>query len=361
MKRGVGANMKLQNDSRLTMHDSRTITIIGAGVTGLVTAVSLQSAGYNVTVHERASNLAANRSSWLAGAMLAPHCESVMVGHDVYDFSEGAIAWWRAHTSCCHERGSIVLAHPRDAAEAQLYQRRCRKLKQITQAKLAELEPNLSEHVGSALYCAQEAHLNPRRALVELQQSIVARGGIVYFDSPCEPGGCDGIVIDARGYAARDALPGLRAVRGEMLRVHCEEVALTRSVRLLHPRFPVYIVPQGDNEYVIGATQYECDDQLGVTVRGLGDLLSALYSVHPAFAEAEVLECHAGLRPAFSNNVPQVRRVGSVIQVNGMYRHGFLASPHCAQQIVQIVQMMMEDVNGYCTQRAATEHDSAVA
>ncbi|MDO8279485.1 MAG: FAD-dependent oxidoreductase [Burkholderiaceae bacterium] len=104
-------------------------------------------------------------------------------------------------------------------------------------------------------------------------------------------------IFDCRGIAARDPLPGLRAVRGEMLLLHCPSVALTRPIRLLHPRFPVYVVPRGDELYMIGATMIETDASGPITVRSASELMSAAFALHPGFAEAAIVEMGSGLRP----------------------------------------------------------------
>ena len=69
-----------------------------------------------------------------------------------------------------------------------------------------------------------------------------------------------------------------------------------------------------------------------ITARSLLELLSAAYALHPAFAEAEVLEIGVDARPAFPDNVPRVRRVGDTIHANGLFRHGFLLGPALAEQ-----------------------------
>lgn len=124
-----------------------------------------------------------------------------------------------------------------------------------------------------------------------------------------------------------------------MLVVCLPELQLSRTVRLLHPRFPCYIVPREEGRYMIGATMVESGDARGITARAAMELLSAAYAVHPAFAEAEILETAAGLRPAFADNVPAIRQEDGKIYVNGMFRHGFLMAPYLAEQLaIQITE-----------------------
>ena len=111
-----------------------------------------------------------------------------------------------------------------------------------------------------------------------------------------------------------------------------------RPVRLMHPRYKLYIAPKPNNEYIIGATQIESDSEQPVTVRSSLELLSALYSVHSGFAEAEILSQVARCRPAFDDNLPQLRCYGKRMVVNGLYRHGYLLSPVVVSQAVEILE-----------------------
>ena len=134
-------------------------------------------------------------------------------------------------------------------------------------------------------------------------------------------------IVDCRGWAARDALPELRGVRGEMLVLHAPDVKITRCIRFLHPRIPLYVVPRGDGRYMVGATMIESADASPVSARSAIELLSAAYALHPGFGEARILEMRADVRPSFPDNMPRVIERGGRLYVNGFYRHGFLLAP----------------------------------
>jgi glycine oxidase len=105
-------------------------------------------------------------------------------------------------------------------------------------------------------------------------------------------------------------------------------VTLTRPVRLVHPRYPIYIAPKPDHVFVVGATEIETDDLSPASVRSTLELLSAAYSVHPGFGEARLLEVGVQARPTLPDNLPALRHLGlRTLQVNGLYRHGFLIAP----------------------------------
>ena len=112
-------------------------------------------------------------------------------------------------------------------------------------------------------------------------------------------------MIDCRGLSARDTQPELRGVKGELILIETDEVKLARPVRLIHPRWPLYVIPREDNLFMLGATSIEAEDT-GVSVRSALELLGAAYAVHPAFAEARIVEFGSGLRPAFPDNLPRI-------------------------------------------------------
>ncbi len=149
--------------------------------------------------------------------------------------------------------------------------------------------------------------------------------------------------IDCRGIAARDTLLGLRAVRGEMLLLHCPSVTLTRPIRLLHPRFPVYVVPREGGQFMVGATMLESDATGPVTLRSASELMSAAFALHPGFAEAAIVEMGSGLRPAFADNVPRLTQAGGRWHLNGLYRHGFLTAPALAKQLADEIALAPQE------------------
>ncbi len=146
------------------------------------------------------------------------------------------------------------------------------------------------------------------------------------------------VVIDCRGLAARNDLPNLRGVRGEMAVLRSSEVTLNRPIRLLHPRQPLYVVPWGDGLYMVGATVIEREDGSPVTVRSALELLGLAYALHPGFAEATIEELGAGVRPSLPDNIPRAIVRGRRIIVNGAYRHGYLFAPVMANAVANFLE-----------------------
>ena len=270
--------------------------------------------------------------------MLAPWCEAESATPEVTAQSLTSLDWWDAHVPGVVRNGTLVLAPARDVGEIARFGRRTSHFTTIGEGEIAALEPDLADRFARALFFAGEGHVDPRRALVALADRLVSLGGRISFNVPVDAP-ADGYdwVVDCTGIAARDRMAGMRGVRGEMLLLRCPDVGLRRPVRMLHPRIPIYIVPRADHVYMVGATMIESENAGPMTLRSMVEMLGAVYALHPAFGEAEILETGTGLRPSYPDNMPAVRRDGRCIHINGMYRHGFLLSPVRAAEAADIV------------------------
>ena len=334
--------------------------VVGAGVFGLAVATELVERGVSVTLHERNAGLGGN-ASWLAGGMLAPFCEGESAPASVVERGQGALDWWARRVPGVLRNGTLVVAPPRDAADLDRFAARTQDWERVDEAGVAALEPDLAGRFRKGLFFAGEGHLDPREALGALRDGLIRNGAELNFARPFPLGEIDGwpspsprlrgegkgegrprLVVDCRGFAARDSLPELRGVRGEMLLLRTDEVRLSRPVRLLHPRIPLYIVPRAGGVFMIGATMVESAEKGGVTARSAIELLSAAFALHPAFGEAEILEMRAAVRPAYADNEPRVIARDGRIFVNGAYRHGFLLAPDMAARAAEMAVKLVD-------------------
>ena len=319
---------------------SPQLTVVGAGVAGLVCALELAERGAQVEVLERAESTGAACCSWFAGGMLAPWCELESAERLIAELGSEGIPWWRERFSGTHTRGSIVVAHGRDKGELARFARRTERFEWLDEQALAALEPDLAGRFEQALFFREEGHLNPRAALAGLIERLAALGVPIRYGveaSRDQVGASNQLIVDCTGLAARAVLTDLRGVKGEMLLLKSNEISLSRPIRVLHPRMPLYIVPRGDGLYMVGATMLESDQQTRISARSMLELLSAAYALHPAFGEAEIAEIGTGVRPAFPDNLPRIRCAGRTLHVNGLYRHGFLLAPGLARRLADHV------------------------
>ncbi|ANN61028.1 glycine oxidase ThiO [Mesorhizobium loti] len=311
------------------------VLVKGAGVAGLTAAFELATRGAAVTVAETGHALGGN-ASWFAGGMLAPWCERESAEQPVLDLGCNAGDWWEAATPGQVTRaGTLVVAAPRDVGELDRFASRTSGHRRVDEDEIVLLEPDLAGRFRRGLFFSDEAHLDPRQAMAALHGRLAAMG--VEFRFGVDARHISGFDrrIDCTGMAAED--DRLRGVRGEMLILRTPDVSLSRPVRLLHPRFPLYAVPRTGHRFMVGATMIESRSTGPVTARSMMELLGAAYALHPAFGEAGVIETGAGVRPAFPDNLPRVATHGSTVAINGLYRHGFLLAPAMARQAADLV------------------------
>lgn len=320
-----------------TKRPDSPVSIIGAGIAGAWQALLFAQAGHAVTLHERGDADMTDATSHWAGGMLAPYCEAEVSEPIISRLGLRSLDIWRRELPDTPFNGSLVVAHPRERNDFERFARMTEGHRRLDAAGLAEVEPSLEGRFRDALFFPTEGHVEPRRVLPKLHERIKAAGGTIKFDSDVTAGDLDGIVIDCRGLSARDERPELRGVKGEMILIETAEVQLARPVRLIHPRWPLYVIPREDNLFMLGATSIEAEDT-GVSVRSALELLGAAYAVHPAFGEARIVEFGSGLRPAFPDNLPRIGIRGNTISVNGLYRHGFLIAPALAELTLSFVE-----------------------
>lgn len=334
----------------------RRIAVAGAGLLGRLLAWRLLRDGHAVTLYDAGALDTPPAAAWAAAGMVAPLAETVVSERCVYDMGRVALTRWPEWLAeleapeLWHQHGSLVVAHPQDENELTQFRRDLDDAlgappgyRELDAAGVHALEPGLTGF-RHGLFLADEAHLDNRELLTRLLEAIHALGGDCHGHTPVEthpgevttPAGrrAFDLVIDCRGHGARPRHPTLRGVRGETLHVHTDEVRLSRPVRLMHPRYQLYVVPKPGGRFVIGATSIESEDRSPISLQSSLELASALYTLSPAFAEARILEQGVNLRPAFRDNLPHVSREDGLIGANGLFRHGYLLAPAVVDHVL---------------------------
>ncbi|WP_438999615.1 FAD-dependent oxidoreductase [Variovorax beijingensis] len=341
----------------------RSAAILGAGLIGRLLAVTLAHAGCKVELFEAGSPEAEGAAARVAAAMLAPLAESAVAPVPLVRMGQYALGRWPellaplAQPVFFQREGTLVLWHRQDAAEAARLARVLARtgtqvpelapMRTLDGAGIAMLEPSLGQRFAQGLFLPGEGQLDNRALLASLLATLQAGPGVkLHWQSPRTPGdfspgmpGHPDWVIDCRGLGAKPQWNALRGVRGEVIRVHAPEVALQRPTRLVHPRYPLYIAPKPGSVFVIGATEIESDDMSPASVRSTLELLSAAYAVHSGFAEARILEIATQCRPTLPDNLPAIRRPQPrVLQINGLYRHGFMIAPAVLDAAMELLE-----------------------
>jgi glycine oxidase len=323
------------------------IGIAGAGLLGRLLAWRLSEHGHGVTVFDPANGPLdrGNAAGWTAAGMLSPWAELECADARVTELGLRSLALWADAVSRLpapvhfRREGSLLLAHRSDLGAAQrlvnLLQAKMpsgRAPRVLTAEQLRELEPAVHGPTHAWLL-EGEGQIHTVQAMRSLADAA-SRAGVRWrwgqAVSEIAPGRIEGqrfdVVFDVRGVGARPDLP-VRGVRGEILWLHASGVELRRPLRLLHPRWRVYLVPRPDDIVVVGASEIESEDRSPISVRSLLGLLSAAHSVLPELAEARVVHTETNLRPALPDNLPRIEHQPGLTRINGLFRHGWLIAP----------------------------------
>jgi glycine oxidase len=356
-----------------------TIGIAGAGLLGRLLAWQLGGLGHDVTVYDPASGPGpdeagpARAAGWTAAGMLSPWAELECAHPHLALLGLRSLALWpellRALPQPVHFRrnGSLLLAHQGDIGTAARVLEQLRTKmpeheapRPLSPQQLGALEPAV-HGPAHAWLLEGEGQIHTVQAMQALAACATERGVHWCWQRPVQtvaPGRIEqqafDWVFDVRGVGARgtvdavdatgpDGAPGMprvggvggvggvRGVRGEMVWLHVPGMPLNRPLRLLHPRWRVYLVPRPDALVLVGASEIESEDRSPVSVRSLIGLLSAAHSVMPDLAEARLVHTEANLRPALPDNLPAVVQQPGLTRINGLFRHGWLIAPALVQ------------------------------
>lgn len=302
--------------------------------------------------------------------MLAPYCELEKAEPAIAKLGVASIPLWKGLIQeWCPEAGAlqdgtVSVAFFREEGELTRLKRSIDQFDPQATSwldihSIQKLLPAVSDHIRRALWIPGESYLDGALFLETLRQKLAQQKKVTFHTgtdvTKIEPHTIEtsqgkhtySWVIDCRGLAAKPDIKNLRPVRGEIIRVYAPEVNVVNTIRLMHPRYPIYIVPRGNNHFLIGATSIESALEGGITVLSTLELLSAAYSLHSGFGEAQIVDTFTGLRPAFPDNTPRVFAQKGLIRINGLYRHGYLVGPIVTKAVSEYCET--ESIEPSCT------------
>lgn len=350
--------------------------IAGAGLLGRLLAFGLLRQGHRVSLFDHAPSLTqappagdpARAAAWTAAGMLSPTAELECANEDVFQLGLASLRLWPAivdtlrhdgHAVALSQAGSLLLAHRGDEGAARRVVELLHKKAPPSHAPqalkapdLKALEPDIHGPAHGWLL-PHEGHIHTVQVMTALGAWLLAHGAVFHGGeagrvlalAPGELRTAQGThrfdhVFDVRGVGARttpaiqaaEPTASVRGVRGEIFWLHAPGVGLQRPVRLLHPRWRVYVVPRPGDTVVVGATEIESEDRSPVSLRSTLELLSAAHSVLPGLAEARILHSESNLRPALPDNLPRTTSQPGLTHINGLFRHGWLIAPALVEQ-----------------------------
>jgi glycine oxidase len=340
------------------------VVIVGGGVIGLATAWRSLERGLRVTV---ADPTPAGKASHVAAGMLTPVSELSygeeavlrlgLASRDRYPSFVAELEEVSGRSTGFRADGTLQVALDADDLAVLDELRRFQEsvgvpAEALTGRECRRLEPLLAPSVRGGLLAPADGSIDPRRLTAALLAAVERLGGTLVRRRATEVltdgGRATGVRLDdgeplhadqvvlAAGPWSQDlkglpdgALPPVRPVKGQVVRLRGDVPFIGRSVRGLVRGSSVYLVPRADGEIVIGATQEELGFDTRVTAGGVWELLRDARELLPYVTELEFIEVEAGLRPGSPDNAPILgpSALPGLLLATGHYRNGVLLTP----------------------------------
>lgn len=340
----------------------QSVAVVGGGIIGLTTALTLADRGHAVTVFDPEP---ARGATWHAGGMLAPTAEVVYKQDPLFPLMNAAGAWYpelielvARYTDAptgYRTDGTLVVARDRadntHLEELATYQHlHGMEVNRVTTRQARQLEPALSPALAGAVEITGDHQVQPRlfsRALIDACNAA----GIAFVAqrvTTTDEIDADQVLISA-GLGASEIggwFDGpnpldLRPVYGDIIHLRVPDhhyPLLDRVVRGFVEDRPIYLIPREDRTLTIGATTRE-DGRAEPQAQGIYQLLRDAIEVCPAIEECDFLEADAGARPGSPDDLPYLGRVTERVTVStGYFRHGILLAGLAARCGADLVE-----------------------
>ena len=340
----------------------QNIAVVGAGIIGLSTALTLADRGRSVTVYDPDP---VSGATWHAGGMLAPAAEVVYKQDPLFPLMIAAGQWYpelieltAKHTdkpTGYRTDGTIVVAKDRadktHLEELQEYQElHGMTTERVTTREARKLEPALHPAIAGAVHIPGDHQVRPRlfaEALIDAcrNTSVTFIHEAIHDVDELD---ADQIVL-ANGLGARETTGWfegenplkLRPVYGDMLELRVPEhqrPLADRVIRGFVEDRPIYVIPRDGDALTLGATTRE-DNRPDPQAGGVFQLLRDGIEILPAIEDCDIVETHAGARPGSPDDLPYLGRVSDRVVVStGYFRHGILLAAvgaRCGAELVE--------------------------
>ncbi|GAA1170078.1 Hydrogen cyanide synthase subunit HcnC precursor [Corynebacterium glaucum] len=346
-----------------------SVAVIGGGIIGLATALTLADRGHAVTVYDPDP---ASGATLHAGGMLAPTAEVVYKQEPLFPLMQAAAQWYPELIALTEKYstkptgyrtdGTLVVARDRadntHLEELREYQSlHGMEVERLTTRQARSLEPALAPSLAGAVAIDGDHQLQPRlftqtlldacaNASVEFRAAEITDVNEVDADQVLISAGLG--AADITGWYESANPLDLRPVYGDIIHVSVPEhqyPLLTRVVRGFVEDRPIYLIPREDRTLTIGATTRE-DGREQPQVQGIYQLLRDAIEICPAIEECDFLEADAGARPGSPDDLPYLGRVSDRVTVStGYFRHGILLAGMAARCGAELVEQIAPSIS----------------
>ncbi|ONK14904.1 glycine oxidase ThiO [Streptomyces sp. MP131-18] len=342
------------------------VLVVGGGVIGLAAAWRAQRSGLTVTVidPEPASKASHASAGMLPGgsAQLYGQPDLLSLCVDSRNLIPSFVAELEEFAPAGYRRDGVLdAAFDEDAFQALARQQSLQesvgvRTERLTPEECHKLQPAFAPVLGGLL-SPDDGSVDPRTFTAALSTAFQALGGTLVrqrvtriTDHQVTLGNGDTAAFDRLVLAAGcwthriegpppGAIPEIRPVRGQIVRLHSDTPLLNLTARANIRGTSLYLVPRLDGELAIGGTYEDGGYDEAPTAEGTRELLTRAAEVIPGVGALRFSEISVGLRPGSPDGLPLIgaTAVPDVYLASGHYRMGVQLAPITAQIITALL------------------------
>ena len=371
------------------------IAIIGAGISGLLSALELLEQGCSVSIFDQQA--AGKAASWAGGGILSPmypwrYPQAV---NDLAKHGKALYQTWNKKLLPIsgidfeiHETGMLIF--DQDDFEtglnyAEKYQEPMQQCEYLQQEQLEQINPRVSEQLNEAIYFPQIANVRNPRLLKSILAYLKQHPKVQFFENTwidhfniqqqkiCSIRAANGQHFKADEFVIATgawsehwsdqlqlSIP-VEPVQGQMLLFKTPENWLPTMCM----NNVMYLIPRMDGHIVCGSSMNHLGFDKRPSTQTQQSIYKASLAMVPELENFPVVQQWAGLRPSSPTGVPYIGKMPNFdnLWANfGHYRNGLCMGPASAQLLRQLIlqQPTVNDAAAYEPKRLLAQNTALV-
>lgn len=339
--------------------------VVGAGISGVLTALELQRAGAEVILLERGQ--LGNESSWAGGGIISPlypwRYPDAVTSLAQYGQQHYASLLDTLHLESGidpqYEQSGLLVLDENEETQALSWAKQWNVDLQVLEAgSPIQCEPALNSKFSKAIWMPEVAQLrNPR--LVKAMRAVISGRRITLHEQSAvssiriKNNKVQGVMVGDQQYDAENVLITGGAWSGQILKqlkldTKIEPVkgqmillkGLPDQVKRIVLSSGRYIIPRKDGRILVGSTLEYTDFKKELTSSARDELYQSAIEIMPSLNGLEIEHHWAGLRPGSDNGVPYIGQhpqVENLFFNAGHFRNGVVLGLASAQLAADII------------------------